>query len=110
MSKELYLFTVDENNMITNHIVFNEDVCGKSAEKFIGEDEPQWIISQKPVGPCYYPEFGYGITGGFPPEKSHLYKFDIETSSWIPKQPYPDTNEHYQFCENCEKWVLTKCC
>jgi len=114
MSKNLYLFTVDDSNMVTNHIVFNEDICGKSAEKFIEEDEPQWIISQKPVGPQYYPEFGYGITGDIKPNKSHLFNFDMETGWWTPKIPYPEvkdeSKEVYQFCENCECWVPSKCC
>ena len=37
MNENIYLFQVDENNIVTNKILFNESVCGKTADEWIEE-------------------------------------------------------------------------
>lgn len=111
IDKDFYLFKVDENNIVTDRIVFNEKNCGKKLEQFINDSGENWIASDLPVGGQYYPEYGALFTAEIKPvfKKEHLWHIS-KIRMWEPKLPKPDDGKKYQFCEDCERWVEFKCC
>lgn len=116
--KILYLFKVNENNIVLNHIVFNERSCGKNANKWIDdqlkETGEKWIVSELPIGGQYYPEYGSSFTGEVKPifKKEYLWKMNEDPNyrTWVPIIDMPNDGKKYQFCEDCERWVEKKCC
>lgn len=109
--KDVYLFQIDENNIVVNKIVFNERSCGKKINKWIKKNGNNWLISDSPVGGQHYPEYGSSFTAEIKPsfKKEHLWHLNSDRI-WEPKVPKPNDGKKYQFCEDCERWVESKCC
>lgn len=109
--KDVYLFQIDKNNLVVNKIVFNERSCGKKVNKWIKKNGNNWIISDSPVGGQYYPEYGLTFTAEIKPsfKKGHLWHLNSDRI-WEPKISKPNDGKKYQFCEDCERWVESKCC
>lgn len=107
----LYLFQIDENNIVTNKIVFNEKISGKKVNRWIKKSGKKWLISKVVVGGQYYPEYGSSFTAEVKPifKKEHLWHLN-DDRIWVPKLPKPNDGKKYQFCEDCERWVERKCC
>lgn len=118
MNENIYLFQVDENNIVTNKILFNESVCGKTADEWIEESGEVWYVSKEKVGGQYYPEYGSGFTAEIKPpfKKPELWEINMESRLWEPKgYPYPgDPGGYtfYRFCEEKLEWVscVENCC
>jgi hypothetical protein len=117
VNENIYLFQVDENKIVTNKIVFNETVCGKSVTEWIEESGETWYISKEKVSGQYYPEYGPGFTAEIKPriKKPHLWEINMEKRLWEPKgNPYPSEPGHtfYRFCEEKLEWVncVEECC
>lgn len=113
VDKDIYLFQIDENNIVTNKIKFNEKICGKKVNKWIKKSGEKWYISEVKVSGQYYPEYGDEFTAEKKPlfKKPELWHIDLKTRLWVPKDhPYPNDGKKYQFCEDCEKWIEKRCC
>jgi hypothetical protein len=112
--KDVYCFQINEDNIVTSKIVFNEKNSGKTVEQWIKDSGERWFVSEVKVSGQYYPFHGESFTADVKPKfkNPELWHIDVEKKSWIPiDYPYPNDGEYYEyFCEDCLKWIKSPCC